>query len=76
MTGSKADSFGDDPWIQTLKAYLLKLYERGDKLLGVCFGHQLLALVLGGKAERADRGWAWACTATPWLRMRHGWTRR
>ncbi|MBA1197820.1 amidotransferase [Pseudomonas shirazensis] len=57
VTGSKADSFGDDPWIQTLKAYLLKLYERGDKLLGVCFGHQLLALVLGGKAERADRGW-------------------
>lgn len=57
VTGSKADSFGDDPWIQTLKAYLLKLYERGDKLLGVCFGHQLLALVLGGKAERADLGW-------------------
>lgn len=44
VTGSKADSFGTDPWIQTLKAYLLKLYERGEKLLGVCFGHQLLAL--------------------------------
>ncbi|MDW9406497.1 amidotransferase [Pseudomonas soli] len=57
VTGSKADSFGDDPWIQTLKAYLLKLYERGEKLLGVCFGHQLLALTLGGKAERADKGW-------------------
>ncbi|MBJ9975691.1 amidotransferase [Pseudomonas sp. S75] len=57
VTGSKADSFGSDPWIQTLKAYLLKLHARGEKLLGVCFGHQLLALVLGGKAERADRGW-------------------
>jgi GMP synthase-like glutamine amidotransferase len=57
VTGSKADSFGTDPWIQTLKAYLLKLYERGEKLLGVCFGHQLLALTLGGKAERADKGW-------------------
>ncbi|QVM92838.1 amidotransferase [Pseudomonas entomophila] len=57
VTGSKADSFGSDPWIQTLKVYLLKLYERGEKLLGVCFGHQLLALTLGGKAERADKGW-------------------
>ncbi|MHC6224638.1 amidotransferase [Pseudomonas sp. X10] len=57
VTGSKADSFGTDPWIQTLKAYLLERYERGDKLLGVCFGHQLLALLLGGKAERAAQGW-------------------
>ncbi|AYC33240.1 amidotransferase [Pseudomonas cavernae] len=57
VTGSKADSFGSDPWIQTLKTYLLERYERGDKLLGVCFGHQLLALLLGGKAERAAQGW-------------------
>lgn len=57
VTGSKADSFGADPWIQTLKAYLLSRYERGDKLLGVCFGHQLLALLLGGKSERATQGW-------------------
>jgi GMP synthase-like glutamine amidotransferase len=57
VTGSKADSFGSDAWIQTLKTYLLERYARGDKLLGVCFGHQLLALLLGGKAERAVQGW-------------------
>ena len=57
VTGSKADSFGDDPWIQKLKAFLLDRYQRGDKLLGVCFGHQLLALLLGGKSERAHQGW-------------------
>ena len=57
VTGSKADSFGTDPWIETLRAYLLNRYERGDKLLGVCFGHQLLALLLGGKSERATQGW-------------------
>lgn len=57
VTGSKADSFGSDPWIQTLKAYLLKRYENGDKLLGICFGHQLLALLLGGRTERAQQGW-------------------
>jgi GMP synthase-like glutamine amidotransferase len=57
VTGSKADSFGPDAWIQTLKTYLLERYNRGDKLLGVCFGHQLLALLLGGKSERAVQGW-------------------
>ena len=57
ITGSKADSFGTDPWIQTLKTYVLERYERGDKLLGICFGHQLLALLLGGKTERASQGW-------------------
>ncbi|WP_166359165.1 amidotransferase [Pseudomonas akapageensis] len=57
VTGSKADSFGTDPWIETLKTYLLQRYERGDKLLGVCFGHQLLALLLGGKSERSTQGW-------------------
>ena len=57
ITGSKADSFGSDPWIQTLKTYLLERYQNGDKLLGICFGHQLLALLLGGKSERAYQGW-------------------
>ena len=57
VTGSKADSFGTEPWIQTLKTYLLKRYQNGDKLLGVCFGHQLLAIVLGGTTERSDKGW-------------------
>jgi len=57
VTGSKADSFGDDPWIQTLKTYLLERYQGGDKLLGVCFGHHVLALLLGGRAARAVQGW-------------------
>jgi len=57
ITGSKADSFGKDDWIGTLRTYLLGRYQNGDKLLGVCFGHQLMALLLGGKAERAGQGW-------------------
>lgn len=72
VTGSKADSFGTDPWIETLKSYLLTRYERGDKLIGVCFGHQLLALLLGGKSERATQGWGLVLTNTNWPPRRRG----
>jgi|SRR5699024_3040860 len=57
VTGSKADSFANDPWIVTLREYLAERYEKGDVLLGVCFGHQILALVLGGTTQRSAKGW-------------------
>lgn len=57
ITGSKADSFASDPWIMQLREYLMARYENGDRLIGICFGHQLLALLLGGKTERATQGW-------------------
>ncbi|MGE8068158.1 amidotransferase [Pseudomonas sp. NPDC089569] len=57
ITGSKADAFGDAPWIEVLRSYLLQRYQAGDMLLGICFGHQILALVLGGECGRSDRGW-------------------
>ncbi|MGJ7517752.1 amidotransferase [Pseudomonas baetica] len=57
ITGSKADAFGDAPWITVLRDYLLQRYRTGDKLLGICFGHQLLALALGGECGRSQQGW-------------------
>lgn len=57
VTGSKADSFANDPWIVTLRAYLRECFSQGDVLLGICFGHQILALVLGGITQRSSKGW-------------------
>jgi GMP synthase-like glutamine amidotransferase len=57
LTGSKADSFAQDAWILELRRRVTKLLEQKKKLLGICFGHQLIALCLGAKVGRAPQGW-------------------
>ena len=57
LTGSKADSFSDEPWIVELRARVTTLLEQKKKLLGICFGHQLIAICLGAKVGRAPQGW-------------------
>lgn len=57
ITGSKHDSFADDEWIVALRNYVQMLFRTGKRLVGVCFGHQLLAHALGGHAGRSDAGW-------------------
>lgn len=57
ITGSKHDAFADDDWIVRLRHYSQQLFEQGKPLVGICFGHQLLAHALGGRAERASAGW-------------------
>lgn len=57
LTGSKADSFSDEPWVVELRRRVTELLATDTKLLGVCFGHQLIALCLGAKVGRAPKGW-------------------
>jgi len=57
ITGSKYDSFADDDWIVALRQYVRAIFQAGKPLVGVCFGHQLLAHALGGRAGRSDAGW-------------------
>jgi GMP synthase-like glutamine amidotransferase len=57
LTGSKADSFSDAPWIVELRRQVKLLLAQNKKLLGICFGHQLIALCLGAKVGRAPQGW-------------------
>lgn len=57
LTGSKADSFSDEPWVVELRHRVSELLEQKKKLLGICFGHQLIAICLGAKVGRAPQGW-------------------
>ena len=51
VTGSRASVYWDEPWIQDLKRWVGDAIETEMPFLGVCFGHQLLADVLGGSVE-------------------------
>ncbi|QDZ24080.1 class I glutamine amidotransferase [Chloropicon primus] len=55
VTGSKFDAHGQDAWIADLMADLRACHERRQRVLGICFGHQVLARSLGGKVERAQK---------------------
>lgn len=48
VTGSSARVHDTDPWIDRLATHLRLLVESETPVLGVCFGHQLLAVSLGG----------------------------
>lgn len=56
-TGSKASAYDDKPWIRQLVQFVRQLYEHQRKLIGICFGHQIMALALSGQVEKSDKGW-------------------
>jgi len=57
ITGSKASVYDNKKWIATLGDYTRVLNEQDKKLVAVCFGHQLVAEVFGGKTEKSSKGW-------------------
>lgn len=67
LTGSKADSFSQEPWVLALKDKVQALLLAKKKLIGVCFGHQLIALCLGAKVGRAPQGWGAGRMTYEWL---------
>ena len=58
ITGSRHSVYEDQPWIHRLADFVRELDAARHKLVGICFGHQLIAHTLGGETRAAERGWA------------------
>lgn len=58
LTGSRHGVYDDLPFIAPLEQFVRNAYAAGVPLVGVCFGHQLIAQALGGRVEKFQGGWA------------------
>ncbi len=57
ITGSKFSAYQTIDWIARLQNYILELNDLKKPLIGICFGHQLIAHTLGGLTEKSSKGW-------------------
>jgi GMP synthase-like glutamine amidotransferase len=55
ITGSPAGVYEPLPWIAPLQDFIRSA--RGSKMVGICFGHQVMAGALGGHVEKSAKGW-------------------
>ncbi|WP_341897794.1 type 1 glutamine amidotransferase [Ferrovibrio terrae] len=57
LTGSRHGVYDDLPWIAPLKDFIRAAARLQRPMVGVCFGHQIIAEALGGRVEKAAAGW-------------------
>ena len=57
ITGSRHGVYDDLPWIAPLEKFVREIYAARVPLVGICFGHQLMAQALGGRVEKSSKGW-------------------
>ena len=55
ITGSPAGVYDPLPWIDPLEQFIRGAKDK--KMVGICFGHQVMAEALGGHVEKSDKGW-------------------
>lgn len=58
ITGSAFAAYDDLPWIARLEDFIRKAKDAQVPMVGVCFGHQIMAQAYGGKVEKYSGGWA------------------
>jgi GMP synthase-like glutamine amidotransferase len=58
ITGCKLSVYDDLPWIRELAEFVAQAIDGKKKILGICFGHQLIAHFFGGLVAPAPVGWA------------------
>jgi GMP synthase (glutamine-hydrolysing) len=56
ITGSSSSVTERAPWMLRAEGYIREIDAAGTPLLGICFGHQLIAQALGGDVQKNPRG--------------------
>ncbi len=56
ITGSPHGVYEDHDWIAPLERLIRRAYAKNIKMLGLCFGHQIMAQALGGKVIKSEKG--------------------
>lgn len=56
-TGSRAGAYEEHLWIKQLIEFVQLLDSKQKKLIGICFGHQVIAMARKGKVEKSPKGW-------------------
>ncbi|HHG90848.1 MAG TPA: type 1 glutamine amidotransferase [Devosia sp.] len=57
VTGSAKGVYDDTEWMEPLRAAIRRIYAARVPMLGICFGHQIMADALGGKVVKSEKGW-------------------
>jgi GMP synthase-like glutamine amidotransferase len=57
ITGSRHGVYEKLDWMLLLESFIRTLFEENKPLVGICFGHQIIAQALGGLVTQSDKGW-------------------
>ena len=58
ITGSRHGAYEDHDWIPPLEDFIRACHAARRPMIGICFGHQIIAQAMGGKVEKFDGGWS------------------
>ncbi|HHS82512.1 MAG TPA: type 1 glutamine amidotransferase [Devosia sp.] len=58
VSGSAFGAYDAPPWMEPLRRFIRDAYRHGLPMLGICFGHQIMADALGGRVEKSQKGWS------------------
>jgi GMP synthase-like glutamine amidotransferase len=71
-TGSRYGVNDDEAWVIQFKDFIATLYACKKKLIGICFGHQMMVKALGGEVVKSRKGWG-VGVATSKITQRRPW---
>lgn len=57
ITGSKFNVYQQLDWMARLKMLIVEIYQAQKPMLGICFGHQIIAEAFGGRVDKYPGGW-------------------